>query len=237
MNENLNLLSKELKKYNISINNDMENKFDIYLKMLIEWNQKMNLTAITDPREITIKHFLDSAVLIDAVKFSKNDKVIDIGTGAGFPGVPLKIILNDIDLTLLDSLNKRLIFIEELKKNLKIEANIVHIRAEEGAKREIYREKFDKVVSRAVASLNVLLEYCLPYVKVGGKFIAMKGPNAMKEIEESKNALEILGGKIFDIKEYNLLGENKRNIVIIEKFTETPIKYPRHGSKISKKPL
>ena len=204
MNENLNLLSKELKKYNISINNDMENKFDIYLKMLIEWNQKMNLTAITDPREITIKHFLDSAVLIDAVKFNKNDKVIDIGTGAGFPGVPLKIILNDIDLTLLDSLNKRLIFIEELKKNLKIEANVVHIRAEEGAKREIYREKFDKVVSRAVASLNVLLEYCLPYVKVGGKFIAMKGPNAMKEIEESKNALEILGGKIFDIKEYNL---------------------------------
>lgn len=123
MNENLNLLSKELKKYNISINNDMENKFDIYLKMLIEWNQKMNLTAITDPREITIKHFLDSAVLIDAVKFNKNDKVIDIGTGAGFPGIPLKIILNDIDLTLLDSLNKRLIFIEELKKNLKIEAD------------------------------------------------------------------------------------------------------------------
>ena len=237
MNENLNLLSKELKKYNISINNDMEDKFDIYLKMLIEWNQKMNLTAITDPREITIKHFLDSAVLIDAVKFNKNDKVIDIGTGAGFPGVPLKIILNDIDLTLLDSLNKRLIFIEELKKNLKIEASVVHIRAEEGAKREIYREKFDKVVSRAVASLNVLLEYCLPYVKVGGKFIAMKGPNAMKEIEESKNALEILGGKIFDIKEYNLLGENKRNIVIIKKFTETSIKYPRHGSKISKKPL
>ena len=222
MNENLNLLSKELKKYNISINNDMENKFDIYLKMLIEWNQKMNLTAITDPREITIKHFLDSAVLIDAVKFNKNDKVIDIGTGAGFPGIPLKIILNDIDLTLLDSLNKRLIFIEELKKNLKIEASVVHIRAEEGAKREIYREKFDKVVSRAVASLNVLLEYCLPYVKVGGKFIAMKGPNAMKEIEESKNALEILGGKIFDIKEYNLLGENKRNIVIIEKLV---IKY------------
>lgn len=237
MNENLNLLSKELKKYNISINNDMENKFDIYLKMLIEWNKKMNLTAITDPREITIKHFLDSAVLIDAVKFNKNDKVIDIGTGAGFPGVPLKIILNDIDLTLLDSLNKRLIFIEELKKNLKIEANIVHIRAEEGAKREIYREKFDKVVSRAVASLNVLLEYCLPYVKVGGKFIAMKGPNAMKEIEDAKKSIEILGGKIIAVKEYDLLGENKRNIVIIEKIAQTPMNYPRHGSKISKKPL
>lgn len=237
MNDNIMLLKKELGKYNIAIDDDMENKFNIYLNILIEWNQKMNLTAITDPREIAIKHFLDSAILIDAVKFNEGEKVIDIGTGAGFPGVPLKIIMGSIDLTLLDSLKKRLVFIEELKKNIKIEASAVHIRAEEGSRKEEYREKFDKAVSRAVASLNVLSEYCLPYVKVGGKFIAMKGPNAMNEIEVSRKALEVLGGNITDIKEYDLLGENKRNIVIIEKETETSTRYPRHGSKISKNPL
>lgn len=237
MNENIKMLKEELEKYNISIDTNMEDKFNIYLEMLIEWNKKMNLTAITNPREIAIKHFLDSAILIDALKFNKNDKVIDIGTGAGFPGIPLKIIMDYINLTLLDSLKKRLVFIEELKKNIGIEARVLHIRAEEGSRKEEYRERFDKVVSRAVSYLNVLSEYCLPYVKVGGKFIAMKGPNAINEIEDAKKSIEILGGKIIDVKEYDLLGENKRNIVIIEKIAQTPMNYPRHGSKISKKPL
>lgn len=237
MNNCIDILKEELKKYSIDLNIEMENKFRIYLNMLTEWNKKMNLTAIKEPEEIVIKHFLDSAILIDAANFNEKDKIIDIGTGAGFPGVPLKIIMDYIDLTLLDSLNKRLIFLEELNNKINIDAKLIHIRAEDGARKAEYREKFDKAVSRAVASLNILSEYCLPYIKVGGEFLAMKGPNAQKEVEEAHKAIEELGARIKKIKNYTLCGNNIRNIVIIEKIKKTSEIYPRSSSKISKKPL
>lgn len=237
MNNCIDILKEELKKYSIDLNIEMENKFRIYLNMLTEWNKKMNLTAIKEPEEIVIKHFLDSAILIDAANFNEKDKIIDIGTGAGFPGVPLKIIMDYIDLTLLDSLNKRLIFLEELNNKINIDAKLIHIRAEDGARKAEYREKFDKAVSRAVASLNILSEYCLPYIKVGGEFLAMKGPNAQKEVEEAHKAIEELGARIKEIKNYTLCGNNIRNIVIIEKIKKTSEIYPRSSSKISKKPL
>lgn len=236
-NEAIFLLKDELRKYNIELNNIMLNKFQIYLDMIIEWNKKINLTAITDPKEISIKHFLDSCVVIDAVNLKNDDKIIDIGTGAGFPGIPLKILKNSIDLTLLDSLNKRLLFLEKVKKNINIDATILHARAEELSKKSEFRETFDISISRAVSSLNILSEYCLPYVKIGGLFIAMKGPKADIEIEEANRAIELLGGRIKDVKDYNLLGDNKRKVIIIEKINSTPENYPRHGSKISKKPL
>lgn len=237
MSNCIDILREELRKYNINLNSEKEDKFQVYLNMLIEWNKKMNLTAIKEPQEIVIKHFLDSAILIDAVDFKEKDKIIDIGTGAGFPGVPLKIMMDYIDLTLLDSLNKRLIFLKELNKKLNIDAKLIHIRAEEGARKAEYREKFDKAVSRAVSSLNILSEYCLPYVKVGGKFLAMKGPNAQKEVEKAYKAIEELGGRIKEIKNYTLYGNNTRNIVIIEKIKKISEIYPRSSSKILKKPL
>lgn len=231
------VLRKEFPIYNISFTDEMLSSFNLYSKLLIDWNNKINLTAIVDPREIAIKHFLDSALLLNALEIKNEARVIDIGTGAGFPGLPIKILRNDINLTLLDSLNKRLIFLEEVTSKLKINAEILHLRAEEGGKNPDLREKFDIVTSRAVAALNVLCEYCLPYVKVGGSFIAMKGPNADKEIEDSRNSIKLLGAEIEDVKLYTLADEGKRSILILRKIKNTNSKYPRHGGKIQKSPL
>lgn len=197
----------------------------------------MNLTAITKPEEIAVKHFADSVSLLNFTDIGKNSSVIDIGTGAGFPGIPLAIMRSDIKLTLLDSLNKRLVFLKEVTDILGIECNIIHSRAEEGGRKPELREKFDIAVSRAVASLNVLSEYCLPYVKVGGKFVAMKGPSVKEEKEKAANAIKILGGKIKKTFIFNLGNDNTRSILIIEKVSKTADKYPRHGSKISNKNL
>ena len=180
---------------NIPINEKQKSDFEIYAKMLVEWNKKMNLTSITQENEIAIKHFIDSISVIKYLNLNKNASLIDIGTGAGFPGIPIKIMYPDMKLTLLDSLNKRLIFLNEVCNLINVKADIVHARAEELSQKDNYREKFDYAISRAVANLPSLCEYCMPYVKKGGLFISMKGSDGEKELSLAKNAVSVLGGK------------------------------------------
>lgn len=225
-----------MKRFNIELTEEQINRFNIYCNMLIEWNSKMNLTAIKEPTEIAVKHFVDSCSVLNYVKIKKNAKVIDIGTGAGFPGIPLKILRDDLDITLLDSLNKRLVFLNEVAKELNLELNTIHSRAEDLGRQENHREQYDIAISRAVAPLNVLSEYSIPFVRKGGRFISMKGPNVQSEIDEAKKAIRILGGKYNNVVQFSI-GDNSRSIVIVDKLNPTPYTYPRHGSKISKKPL
>jgi len=212
-------------------------KFDIYSSFLREYNEKVNLTAITDPKEIEEKHFLDSILPLDYIDIPKGSSLIDVGTGAGFPGLPIKIAREDIKLTLLDSLDKRLTFLKELSNKLDLENEFVHTRAEIGGIDLKLREKFDFVTSRAVATLPVLCEYCLPYVKLGGTFFALKGPNMEEELEKSKNAINILGGTLEKVINYNLPSGDKRTLVVIKKIANTPKKYPRQRIKLNEKPL
>ena len=186
---------------------------------------------------MAVKHFEDSLAILKYIQLKSDAKVIDIGTGAGFPGIPLKIAREDIDLTLLDSLNKRLVFLQEVCCDLKFNAETLHSRAEEAGKNPKYREKYDLVCSRAVARLNLLCELCLPFVKIGGYFVSMKGPGAAEEISEAENAVKILGGEICKVKEYFLSDNSKRTLVIIKKTKNTPNEFPRHGSKLKTKPL
>lgn len=236
MNNFNEVLFNGMKKFNINLTDNQIEKFNIYCQLLIEWNNKMNLTAIKEPQEIAIKHFVDSCTVLNYVGIKENAKIIDIGTGAGFPGIPLKILRDDLNVTLLDSLNKRLVFLNEVADKLGIVVETVHGRAEDFGRNDNYREKFDIAISRAVAPLNVLSEYCIPFVRNGGKFISMKGPNVQQEVDQSKKAVKILGGKYKNIVQFNI-EDNSRSIVIIDKVTATPFTYPRHGSKISKKPL
>lgn len=212
-------------------------QFFTYKELLIEWNKKMNLTAIEQEEDIITKHFIDSLSIASYIPDTA--KVIDIGTGAGFPGIPLKILKKDLSITLLDSLNKRITFLEEVIRNLSLEnIQAVHARAEELAHEEEYREQYDIAVSRAVAPMHTLLEYMLPYVKIGGKCICMKGPNLQEESKDLQNCLETLGGKIEKIEEIVLPEtEIKRNIMLIKKENKTPKKYPRNPGMPSKKPL
>ncbi len=230
-------LFDEVKTIGIELDETALDRFYTYYKMLIDYNTRMNLTAITDEKEVIVKHFCDSLCLLAKCEVKDGAKVIDVGTGAGFPGIPLLIARPDIKLTLLDGLNKRLVFLADVLEEIGLEAEIVHSRAEEGAQDKKYREKFDVATSRAVARLNVLAEYCLPYVKKGGMFVALKGPAAGEEIEEAKNALKLLGGAIEKNEEYTLSDESNRTLVTIKKTSPTPIKYPRHNSKIKKQPL
>ena len=208
-----------------------------YMKLLIEWNNKINLTAITDENEIILKHFIDSITINKYLK--GKESILDIGTGAGFPGMPLKILNTDINFTLADSLNKRIMFLEEVCKELNLKnISCVHGRAEELGNNEKYREQYDVVISRAVAKLNVLLEYMLPFVKVGGECICMKGPTVKEEIDEINSALKVLGGRIKKIENMVLPNsDNERNIIVIEKIAHTPSKYPRKAGVPSKQPL
>ncbi len=212
-------------------------QFFTYKELLIEWNKKMNLTAIEQEEDIITKHFIDSLSIASYIPDTA--KVIDIGTGAGFPGIPLKILKKDLSITLLDSLNKRITFLKEVIRNLSLEnIQAVHARAEELAHKEEYREQYDIAVSRAVAPMHTLLEYMLPYVKIGGKCICMKGPNLQEESKDLQNCLETLGGKIEKIEEIVLPEtEIKRNIMLIKKENKTPKKYPRNPGMPSKKPL
>lgn len=208
-----------------------------FMELLKEWNEKMNLTAIEDDESIIIKHFVDSLSIIPYIE-KENAKVIDIGTGAGFPGIPVKIVKDDLNITLFDSLEKRLKFLNEAIRLLNLKnIETVHGRAEEFGIKSGFREKFDIAVARAVANLPVLLEYCLPFVAKDGTFIAMKG-SSMEEIKASSKALNILGGEIESVNEINLPGTDmKRNIVIIRKLRQTPTNYPRKAGKPSKEPL
>ena len=220
----------------VNLNDAQCAQFERYYELLIEWNKRINLTRITEPDEVVIKHFVDSLTLLKYCEIPQNAKVIDVGTGAGFPGIPLKIARPDIELTLLDSLNKRLNFLREVCDDIGEQSELVHSRAEEGSRKSEYRDSFDVAVSRAVARLNVLAEYCLPYVKIGGQFIAMKGPELSQELNEAKNAVNILGGKVETVEEFELCGSG-RTIVTIIKEKQTPKTYPRHSSKIKSKPL
>ncbi len=212
-------------------------QFETYLRLLLEWNEKINLTAITDPMEVAEKHFVDSLTLLSHCKLKEGAKLIDVGTGAGFPGIPLKILRPDLQLTLLDSLNKRLTFLGEVCSALGIEAQRVHKRAEEAGLDHKMREGFDIAVARAVAPLNVLCEYCLPLVKMKGFFIAMKGPGAAEELSGAGNALELLGGTDVETVSLTLPTAGERNLVIVQKKQFTPKGYPRHGGTIVKHPL
>ena len=221
---------------NIDLDEKEYEQLSEYENILLEWNNKINLTTITDDEEIFIKHFLDSCTIC---KYIKDDsRVIDVGTGAGFPTVPAKIINNTIKLTLLDSLNKRINFLKTLCEKLKLDnVSFVHNRAEDLAQEEEYREIFDVATARAVANLSTLSEYCLPFVKIGGIFICMKADNCDVEIEEAKIAISKLGGKIREISSFVLNNNINRTIIIIEKIKNTPKNYPRKAGMPAKSPI
>ncbi|MCC0685278.1 16S rRNA (guanine(527)-N(7))-methyltransferase RsmG [Clostridioides sp. ZZV15-6383] len=236
---NIELLKNGIEGFNINTNNGMLEKFKMYREILVDWNKKMNLTGIEDEKEVYIKHFLDS---ISAVKngYIKNGmSIIDVGTGAGFPGIPLKICLDSLKLTLLDSLNKRINFLEEVSKELKLDnITFIHGRAEDFGKDEKYREKYDIATARAVAGLPILMEFCVAFVKVGGYFICLKGPNANLELEESQKAINILGLKFVEKIDVELPEMDlNHNILVFKKIKETPVKYPRKAGKPAKNPI
>lgn len=221
------------------LNDKQIEKFEKFYNLLQEWNYKIDITKIVDEDEVYIKHFLDSLLITKSGVIEKNQKIIDIGTGGGFPGIPLKIYNDTLSFTLLDSLKKRINFLDIVTSELNL-SNLenLHGRAEEIARKEEYREKYDIATSRAVANLQTLLEYCLPFVKVGGYFIAMKGPNYKEELKESKGAINILGGVLDQVIEYELpLSLGQRSLIIIKKVKATPHRFPRSGGKPKSKPL
>lgn len=212
-------------------------QFEMYSDLLVEWNEKVNLTAITEKDEIVLKHFIDSLTIAKYV--DKNDKLIDIGTGAGFPGIPIKIYYKDMNVTLLDSLNKRIVFLQNVIEKLNLKnINAIHSRAEELAIDSKYREKYDIATARAVSNLSTLIEYLMPYVKVGGKCICMKGPNVSEELKAAKNALKELGGEVEVVDNFKLPNSDlERNLIIIKKVKSTNKKYPRKSGMPTKSPL
>ena len=219
------------------ITEKMGQQFEEYMKLLLEWNEKINLTAIIEEDDIILKHFADSLTISKYIKEGKS--VVDVGTGAGFPGIPLKIAREDVNVTLVDSLNKRLLFLQDVIEKLGLQkVETLHFRAEEFGQNKKYRESFDIATSRAVANLSTLVEYLLPLVKVGGICICMKGSEVKEELEESKKAIQILGGEIEEIEEFTLPESDiKRNIVIIRKKSSTPKKYPRKPGTPAKEPI
>ena len=237
------LFARVAEPYDVEVTPQLVERLGIYARLLVEWNEKMNLTAITDPVGIAVKHFADSltaAPLLPEGKFS----LIDVGTGAGFPGVPLALYRDDCKLTLLDSLNKRLTFLETVCREVDLPVTLIHARAEEGGQNPALREKYDVACARAVAALPTLSEYCLPFVKVGGRFLALKGPDADRELEDARRGVGVLGGKVVDIRALTIpstpivgIEPMERRIVRIDKVKHTPATYPRHGSKIKKNPL
>ena len=212
-------------------------KFYSYMELLIEWNEKINLTAIIEPEEIILKHFIDSLTIYKYIE--KDNKVVDVGTGAGFPGIPLKIANPELKITLVDSLNKRLIFLQDVINKLQLKnVEIIHARAEEFGQNKKFREKFDIATSRAVANLSTLSEYLIPLVKLNGKCICMKAGDADQEIEEAKKAINVLGGTIKEVENFMLpQSDIGRTVIIINKERNTPTKYPRKAGMPSKDPL
>ncbi|RKD22243.1 16S rRNA m(7)G-527 methyltransferase [Caminicella sporogenes DSM 14501] len=236
---NFDILKKGGEELGLDIDGSMIDKFLKFKDLLIEYNKKINLTGITEDEEVMIKHFLDSLSCFSSGVIKHDSKIIDVGTGAGFPGVPLKIYYEDLKLTLLDSLNKRIKYLEDVCSKIGlVDVNFLHGRAEDYGKKEGYRESFDVAVARAVADLSVLCEYCLPFVKKGGFFIAQKGPDVEEEIKNSKKAIEILGGKLIDKVSINLpFSDITHSLIIIEKRKSTPKKYPRKAGIPVKNPI
>ena len=234
MRETLLEATEDLK---IRLSEEQLSQLELYHKLLSEWNEKINLTAITDDRGVAVKHFADSMTIFNYFDIPQNARVIDVGTGAGFPGLVMKIVRPDIELTLLDSLQKRLNFLRTVLDALHLDATLIHSRAEEGGQDMKLRESYDLAVSRAVAQLNILSEYCLPYVRLSGRFIAFKG-SVGDELQAAKNAIGILGGRIGKTPVFELPMEGgTRTLIEIEKVRPTPDKYPRQYGKINAKPL
>lgn len=231
-----NILENGFSLLGISITPEMADRFEKYFNFLVEYNKNVNLTAITEKEDVIKKHFIDSGSLLSVLDIKKGAKVIDVGTGAGFPGMVLKILRPDLEITLLDSLNKRIVFLKECAALLGLEVNCIHARAEDAAKKSELRECFDVVTSRAVANLTTLSEYCLPFAKVGGVFSPLKGPAAEEEIKNAKNAIKILGGELRSVKDV-CIGNYSHKIVLVDKISKTPSKYPRNGAKPINNPL
>ena len=234
---NFDEMSKKAQRYNIELSSEQLNMLDKYAEMLVEWNFKINLTAITDSEGIMTRHFEDSIAMLKYVDSPINSSLIDIGTGAGFPGMVLKIIRPDLKITLLDSLNKRISFLNTVSDKLCLDINTVHLRAEDGGKLSKYRERFDIACARAVSNMRELSEYCIPYVKVGGQFVSLKGPDVVDELVLARPAIGTLGGKVNSVCNYTISDGSGRNIIIVDKVKPTPIQFPRISAKIAKKPL
>ena len=231
-------LIKEAAKLNIEISEKQNENLEKYAEMMLRYNEFMNLTAITEPDEIREKHFLDSITLLLSGKISEGCSLIDIGAGAGFPSIPVKIVRDDINLTMLDSLNKRINFLNDGIKEIDIKnARAIHSRAEDAGKNKELRESFDIATARAVADLAVLAEYALPFVKIGGYFVAMKGTAPREEIENAKKAIREMGGEIEEVKAALLPSGIRHSLIIIRKVIPTPSKYPRKAGKPSKEPI
>lgn len=232
-------LCESAKALELCLTEEQIEQFSDYYELLIEWNEKINLTALTEPEDVALKHMIDSLTCYQPKWFGQAPKVIDVGTGAGFPGLPLKIFQPHIELTLLDSLNKRLNFLQAtLEKTGITDVKLIHARAEEGARKPELRDQFDLAVSRAVARLVVLAELCLPFVKQGGYFLAMKGAKAQEELDEAKKSIHLLGGAVKDVCPVSLPGlDDQRFIIVIQKNGSTPKSYPRRPGQIEKKPL
>lgn len=237
--EYFDILNKASNNEGLEYNEKKHKQFMRYKELIKEWNEKVNLTAIKDDEGIVKKHFIDSMKVFKFDQLKDAKSVIDIGTGGGFPGIPMKIIKPEINIVLLDSLNKRIKFLDEVIKELQLEGiKAIHGRAEDFAQEVQYRGKFDVAVSRAVANLTVLSEFCIPYVKVGGYFVAMKGPAVEEEIKQSKNAIRMLGGRIEHIEKVQIEDSDlNHNLVIISKISETNKKYPRKAGLVTKSPL
>lgn len=229
------------KSGDISVSREMYKSFEQYAEMLCEWNEKINLTAITDPEGIAVKHFYDSLYPFVICEPKYGEKLIDVGTGAGFPSIPLKIYRSDIQITLLDSLNKRIKFLNEVSDKLALEAECIHGRAEELGRYikdgNLNRENYDIAAARAVAELRELCEYCLPFVKIGGTFYVLKGKNADEELNNAQTAIKVLGGKTERVEKYSLPNGDERTLILIRKIKETPNKYPRNSGQMKKNPL
>ena len=237
MNDFEKTLRKTLADFRINLDDKAIERLCDYNDLLVQWNKKINLTALTAPEDVALKHFADSMMLLQYTEIEGGARVIDVGTGAGFPGLVLKIVRPDLQLTLLDSLQKRLVFLETVCESLELEnVSLVHSRAEDGSRTEL-RDSFDVAVSRAVAAMNTLCEYDMPYVRVGGRFIAMKGKDAEVEVDAARNAIETLGGQLRAKHDFILGEAGERSIIEIEKLAPTPERFPRKSKAIKNKPL
>ncbi len=232
------ILKEHASSYDVAVGDDLSNKLQVYAELLKDWNEKINLTAITDDEGIAVKHFLDCLLVCKYADFKSGQKIIDVGTGAGFPGLVIAAACPDVWVTLLDSTGKKLNVVRDIAEKMGVSnVEIVHMRAEDAGKKPEYREKYDFATARAVAELRVLLEYTLPFVKVGGQFLSLKGASALEEIYGATASLKTLGGKIQGTNEFSLPGGDKRAIINVKKISHIPPKFPRVSAQIAKKPL
>lgn len=232
------ILNKYFSQADILLTQNQLNLFEIYKDHLLDWNKKINLTSIVDDEGIILKHFLDSSIILNHIDLKNNKKIIDVGSGAGFPAIPIKILNDSFDVTLVDSLNKRVNFLNFIISKLELKGiRAIHSRAEDLASNPDYRESYDYCVARAVTKLRDLSEYCLPFVYEGGQFLAYKGYDIDQEKQESLTAIATLGGEIENIIRYSILEQGKRSIVVVKKVSQTPTKYPRNKAKMIKQPL